>query len=493
MAELVDAPASGAGTRKGVEVRVLFWAPSFRGFAARAVLARCILAALVVSLPAGPAFAQVETLPVIGGGAGGAEIEPVEAVSTPIAAEAAQDVAIAERIRAIYREIDGLERVRVQSEAGVVTLAGRAADAALIERAIALAERVDGVVTINARIEEVTNLDERLETVAQRGLDRTWQVVAMLPLILVAIAVFGLAILVGRWIARRSWPFDRIAPNAFIANLLRQVVLIASGVTGLVLALDILNATALLSTVLGAAGILGLAVGFAVRDTVENYVASILLSLRQPFRPGDFVTIETHSGTVTKLTSRATVLLTPDGNHLRIPNSLVFKAIITNFSYNDERRFLFELGVDAESDLARAVALGLDVLRAAPFTLREPGPQAWIERVGDSNVVIAYAGWIDQRSADFLKAKGEAMRLVKVALEDEGFSLPEPIYRLKVDEFPPLARHATEPAAAPQPERKPVGRMETEPDRAIERQIEADLATDDGSRNLLDEKAPQEL
>ena len=421
-----------------------------------------------------------------------------------IAASPVPDTTIAERIRAIYRGIDGLERVRVSSDAGVVTLSGRVADAALAERALTLAERVEGVVTVNSTIEEVTNLDERLTNVAERAEARLWQFVALLPLLLVALLVFALVVLVGRWVSRRGWPFDRIAPNAFIANLLRQVVLIASVLIGLVLALDILNATALLSTVLGAAGILGLAVGFAVRDTVENYVASILLSLRQPFRPNDVILLDDHIGTVTKLTSRATILMTPDGNHLRIPNAAVYKAVITNFTLNPGRRFLFELGVDAESDLARAVSLGLDVLRAAPFTRNDPPPQAWIERVGDSNVVVSYAAWIDQRETDFLKAKGEAMRLVKTALEDEGFSLPEPIYRLRVDELPRIdtggemadrdgqvaatlrEEDALEPAPEPQA-------LDTSPDRAVIERVETERATDDGDANLLDADAPREI
>ena len=84
-------------------------------------------------------------------------------------------------------------------------------------------------------------------------------------------------------------PWNRIAPNAFIAELYRQLVRLMFIVGALVIALDVMNATALLSTILGAAGIIGLALGFAVRDTVENFIASIMLSIRQPFRPNDTV------------------------------------------------------------------------------------------------------------------------------------------------------------------------------------------------------------
>ena len=79
-------------------------------------------------------------------------------------------------------------------------------------------------------------------------------------------------------------------------------VLLVFFVAGLVLALDIAGATALLGTILGAAGIVGLAVGFAVRDTIENYVASLMLSLRQPFRANDLVKIDEFEGRVIRLT-----------------------------------------------------------------------------------------------------------------------------------------------------------------------------------------------
>ena len=85
----------------------------------------------------------------------------------------------------------------------------------------------------------------------------------------------------------------------------------------------------------------GLAVGFALRDLVENYIASLMLSLRQPFAPNDQVLIEGFEGRVVRLTSRATILMTLDGNHVRIPNAVVFKGTIVNLSHNPERRLRF--------------------------------------------------------------------------------------------------------------------------------------------------------
>ena len=98
------------------------------------------------------------------------------------------------------------------------------------------------------------------------------------------------------------------------------------------------------------------------RDTVENYIASILLSLRNPFEVNDLVNIDGNEGNVVRLTTRATILISPDGNHIRIPNSTVFKAVIVNFTRNAERRFQFDVGIDTQQDLLEAQALALQAL-----------------------------------------------------------------------------------------------------------------------------------
>ena len=264
----------------------------------------------------------------------------------------------------------------------------------------------------------------------ERFRQRMGQVVAYLPLLAVAVLAFGLIFGLGLLIARVRQPWDRLAPNAFIADIYRTVVRLGFLIAGLVLALDILGATALLSTILGAAGIIGLAIGFAVRDTVENFIASIMLSIRQPFRPNDTIEINGDEGKVIRLTSRATILLSYDGNHIRIPNATVFKSRIVNFTRNAERRFLFDVGVAPDSDLALALRLAEDSLAALPFTLPTPAPSVWIQEIGDSTVTLRMTAWIDQRESGLLAAKSESIRLILNRFTESGIAMPEPTYRV---------------------------------------------------------------
>lgn len=413
--------------------------------------------------------------------------------------QAVRDAEIDARIEGIFDEIAGLQSVFVSVHSGVVTLRGKVREATLADQAEQLASRVNGVVAVSNQIQEVTSLSLRLEPVYQRLVQRSLQAVGYLPLLAVALATWTAIYLVGWFAARRGWPWDRIAPNAFIAHLLRQLVRLIFFVIGAAMALDILGATALLGTILGAAGIVGLAIGFAVRDTVENYIASILLSIRQPFRPRDYIRIGDLEGSVISLTSRATILLDLDGNHIRIPNATVFKSNIVNYSRNPQRRFLFKVGVGPENNLDVALETGLSRIKSLAFVLDNPSPDAWIEDIGDSNVVLTFTGWIDQNVTDFLKARSEALRLTKLALEEQGFSMPEPTYRLHIEGTGPGIPAAKTTTARPKKtEKTPATSQETTtaadttPDAAVIQKVEEEH-THATRRNLLSEAAPDEL
>ena len=262
------------------------------------------------------------------------------------------------------------------------------------------------------------------------------------PLYVAALLAFLFVALLGHGLASAKRLWRMVAPNPFVADLIGQSVRIVGLLLGLLLALSILDAMALFGAAAGSAGLVGLAVGFALKDTIENYVASIMLSLRQPFRADDHVVINSHEGIVVRLTSRATILMTLDGNHLRLPNADVFKGKILNYTLNPKRRFTFKLGVDAEDDPIEASAAGLDAMGSLAFLLETPKPSAVIEEVGNSNIVIQFGGWIDQDRTDFLKARSAAINVVKSVLENDGFTLPEPIYRLRLDGMPPTGNAA---------------------------------------------------
>lgn len=395
---------------------------------------------------------------------------------------AAQDAAIATRIREILTALDNYGDVTVTVSEGVVTLRGTTPSILQADALEPLAARVEGVVAVRNEVTETTDIAERLNPAIERFRARFDQFIVFLPLALIAAAAFAFIVFVGLAIARLRQPWERLAPNTFIAEIYRQLVRLAFVVFGLVLALDILNATALLSTILGAAGIIGLALGFAVRDTVENFIASVMLSFRQPFRPNDTVEINGDIGKVIRLTSRATILLSFDGNHIRIPNATVFKSRIINYTQNAERRFMFSVMVERDADLHATRTLAEETVQRLPFILSEPAAQSWIEALHPAGVELVITGWVDQNATSIVRAKGEALRQVKLAIQNAGVSIPDATQAIM------LTREAALPDIA---ESTRVETVDASDDAALERIVDAERDLD-AAEDLLREDSPQE-
>jgi small conductance mechanosensitive channel len=273
-----------------------------------------------------------------------------------------------------------------------------------------------------------------MTAVFQRLLDQGYRVIATLPLLILALLIIWLAWLAGSWTSQRAWVPRASKSNPFLQDLARTTVRWIVFGLGILMALEIMQATALVGAVLGTAGVLGVALGFAFKGILENYLAGILMSVRQPFSPRDHVVINGNEGIVVALTSRATVLMTLDGNHLRIPNALVFGSVTLNYTRNPSRRFDFEIGVGVNEDLIHAQSLGIDELMQIEGVMANPPPRALITALGDSNVQLSFLGWVDQRAHEFLQVRSESIRRVKLALEKAGLDMPEPIYRTQLHE-----------------------------------------------------------
>ncbi|MGE0786909.1 MAG: mechanosensitive ion channel family protein [Sandaracinaceae bacterium] len=418
------------------------------------------------------------------GGVARAQIDDPPDAPTPSAdADGSSDERLAARLDAVFDAVDEFERVDVDVESGVARLSGEVPNGDARERAVELAGRIDGVIYVDDRMAEPFAVSDRLTPMRERAEGWVTATLQKLPLIGVALVALLALIGLGR-LASRDWRLYRIAiRNALLRTLVKRMILIAFGIVGLLVALEILDATTVVGTVLGAAGVLGLAVGFAFRDIVENYLASFLLAVRRPFAPGDAVKIGEHEGKVIRLTMRETVLMSFEGNHLTLPNATVFKAPVLNYTRNPKRRFDFAVGAGVDTDLIAARKLGVETLAGTPGTLADPAPTMVIEQLGDSNVALRFYAWMDQSASDFLKTRSEAIRRVKTAMENAGVDMPEPIYRV----------HLVEPRSAPsKPAPNPIDHPDADVvavDHAVDEQI-AELEDPDEA-NLLQPAGPR--
>ena len=337
-----------------------------------------------------------------------------------------------------------------------------------------------------------------LDEVVSRLLDKVYGLLSALPTFLLALLVVWLGWKLGGWLSRRTAIERLSARNPFVKELARTTARWVSTSIALLIALEILDATAVVGAMLGTAGVIGIALGFAFKETLENYLAGVLMSLRQPFAPRDLVVIDGHEGTVVALTSRATILMTPDGNHLRLPNALVFRSVMLNYTRNPSRRFEFDVGVGVQEDLILAQVIGTEELQRLAGVMPNPPPRALIQSLGDSNVQLRFRGWVDQRTHDFWTVRSEAIRVVKLSLEAAGMDMPEPIYRVQLSE-PMVATHNTPARPDPDTPKRvrrtergaPVPAVDLGVNHELRQQIDQDRQASD-QPNLLDPQAPRE-
>jgi small conductance mechanosensitive channel len=164
----------------------------------------------------------------------------------------------------------------------------------------------------------------------------------------------------------------------------------------------------------------GLAVGFAFRDITENFIASVLLGVRRPFQIGDYISVAGQTGVVKSLNTRATVLVTLEGNHVRIPNATVFKEIMVNSTASPSFRNSFDVVVPIEASTALALDAINGALKQMKGVLADPPPRALIEALEPDGVRIRAYLWAPTRNVDWFLLLSEAKLKTKVALQQAG-------------------------------------------------------------------------
>ncbi|MEM6441240.1 MAG: mechanosensitive ion channel family protein [Pseudomonadota bacterium] len=338
----------------------------------------------------------------------------------------ARDDDIAARIAEILRATGWYDDVRVEARDGVVFLDGTAQSTARVDWAQDLASKTETVVAVVNRIAverklvwDVTPAVREVESLAR-------QAVAALPLIVLSLIVLPLAWLASRLaagIARRA--LARRVEADFLRDVIARAVALPIFLIGLYFVLQIAGLTRLAVSIIGGAGVVGIVVGFAFRDIAENFLASVLLSVRQPFRRGDFIDVGGSMGTVHSMNTRSTVLISPDGNHVQIPNAAVFKSIIVNFTAAASRRAVLEVGIGYDASISDAQEVIRGVLAGHEAVLGDPPPMVLVDSLGDSTVNIKAYYWFDGAKYSVFKVTSALNRLTKGALMDAGISMPD--------------------------------------------------------------------
>ena len=216
----------------------------------------------------------------------------------------------------------------------------------------------------------------------------------------------------------------------FLSKLIRYTLL----TLGLLLILQIIGLGAAVSKVLAGAGISAFIIGFAFKDIGENFLAGIMMAFKRPFRVGDVVEIGNVEGTIIGLSLRDTQVKTFDGKDVYVPNGMILKNPIVNYTIDGYLRSDFELGVDPESDLRKAIETIYEALKKVPGMLWEgKKPTVAINEVGASAINLKVFFWINtfDKNVSGLQVKTDSIRESILALGEAGFYMPADVVELK--------------------------------------------------------------
>ncbi len=347
--------------------------------------------------------------------------EPAVAVS-----KVTQDHRIQKRLTSILEASAWFSELSVSVDSGIVILEGVGDNLEHIKWAEEMTGRTEGVIAVVNKVQPRAlgffDLSPAKEEVAKliRSISRN------LPFIVLALLVLGLTFFVTSSSAKliRKVLRLRIGSDLLLMTISRALV-VPIFLIGIYTVLQIGGLTRVAMTLVGGTGILGLVLGLAFRGILENYLASLILSVRQPYRVGDVVELLGHQGVIDSVTTRATVLIDYDGNHVLIPNSLVFNSIVKNQTANPNMRVNFEVGIAQDESVAEAQGLILEVLRRHASVSKEIDSMVIVEGLGSSTVNLGVYFWVNIKKHSWRKIRSVLITESKDALQTAGISLPD--------------------------------------------------------------------
>lgn len=342
-----------------------------------------------------------------------------------VADEAVPDDKIRAKLEQLIPRYPGVRRVEVVVDGGVVTLEGQVENAEVRHQVTDVTRRIKGVSFIinlmktDAQVMTAGEIAIMVLAGYRDTIARDWLLVVL------ALGIVLLFLALAKLFSRHAETLlSPLVKNGLLRSVLGPLVAGLLFILGVLLALNVLDLTKAVLSVVGLAGVVGLAVGFALRDIAENFIASVLLGLRRPFRVGDYVQVAGQAGIVWSLNTRATVLVTLEGKHVRIPNAIIYKEILINSTASPSVRGDFDMIIPHGASIATALDAVTRALQAHEGLLPEPPPRALVEELRADGVRLKAYFWFPSQGVDGFKIISDARLRAKVALQGAGIAHP---------------------------------------------------------------------
>lgn len=249
---------------------------------------------------------------------------------------------------------------------------------------------------------------------------------------LILVFIFGM---VAKFLRLKLISFINVkAEDRLLVNFLDSMILIFNRVIMFLLFLYVIGMTGLATSILGAATISSVVIGFAFKDIAENFLAGVIMAFNRPFRIGDVVKINDVEGSIVEMSLRDTQIKTADGKDVFIPNGQIIKNPLYNYTMDGFLRKNFMIGLDYDSDIDAAREIMERVVGDIPGVLGDKKqPVTLIKEFGTSTINVEVRFWVNTDSKEYSVAEiqSQAMKKVLGSLTQAGINLPGDIIELK--------------------------------------------------------------
>ena len=220
--------------------------------------------------------------------------------------------------------------------------------------------------------------------------------IEMLPNFIVALLFFALFSFMGYLIGKAfAKGVQNRWKNAIVVGYIGKVLRWGFNLIGLIIGLHVLGFGGVANTLLTGAGISAIIIGFAFKDIAENFLAGLLLLMSRPFEIGHIIEVNGFRGTARGLDLRTTHLRSITGKDIYLPNALMIKNVVTNYTRDGFLRLDFIIGLDIPTDIEKVRPLIIDFLKQQPEILKKPEPDVLVRDVGEFTIDIQVLLWVD--------------------------------------------------------------------------------------------------
>ncbi|MCF2910510.1 mechanosensitive ion channel family protein [Pseudoalteromonas sp. DL2-H2.2] len=253
-----------------------------------------------------------------------------------------------------------------------------------------------------------------------------------LPNLVIATLIFIVFVILSKFLAR--WLLTllkRLFESNQIAGLIAGICRVILVAIGFFFALDIMGLSKAVASLLAGAGIIGLAVGFAFQDMTENMIAGVVMGIRKPFRVGDVVEAGDTFGTVRRINLRNTLIENFYGQLAIVPNKILFKNELINYSRLATRRIEIEVGISYADDIEQAESVIVEAINELDGVIKQHETDVYACGFGDSSVNLLVWFWIDYPGEiGFMQMRHKAIIAIHRTLEENDILIPFPIRTL---------------------------------------------------------------